>query len=62
MAGSISLCSLYLAKKNPVVGWWGDVFFSIELREHIVSLPNVIKFLMGSSELNIQCPIYNLTV
>ena len=47
---------MYLAKKNPLVGdRGGDDSVSIELREYTASLPNLIKFLMGSSALNIQC-------
>ena len=50
-----SVC-VYLAKKNPLVGdRGGDDSVSIELREYTASLPNLIKFLMGSSALNIQC-------
>ena len=33
----------------------GEASVLIELREYADSSPNLIKFLMGSSALNIQC-------
>ena len=50
---------VYLAIKNPLVGDGGDVSFPSELREYTAARPNLIKFLMGSSALNMQCQIYN---
>ena len=48
--------SVYLAKKNPLVdGRGGETSVPSELREYTAALPNLIKFLMGSSALNIQC-------
>ena len=46
---------VYLAIKNPLVGDGGDVSFPSELREYTASLPNLLKFLTGSSALNMQC-------
>ena len=51
---------MYLAKKNPLVDdRGGETSVPSELREYTASLPNLIKFLMGSSALNMQCQIYN---
>jgi len=46
---------VYLAKKNPLVDdRGGDVSFPSELREYTAARPNLIKFLMGSSALNLH--------
>jgi len=50
---------VYLAKKNPLVDDRGGTSVPSELREYTAAKPNLIKFLMGSSALNIQCQIYN---
>ena len=47
---------MYLAKKNPLVDdRGGEASVPSKLRNFTASLPNLIKFLMGSSALNIQC-------
>ena len=51
---------MYLAKKNPLVDdRGGEASVPSELREYTAARPNLIKFLMGSSALNMQCQIYN---
>ena len=47
---------MYLAKKNPLVDdRGGEASVPSELSEYTAELPNLIKFVMGSSALNIQC-------
>ena len=47
---------MYLAKKNPLVDdRGGETSVPSELREYTAALPNLIKFLMGSNAINMQC-------
>ena len=55
-AGAISLCIQLKRILQLMIG--GEASVPSELREYTAARPNLIKFLMGSSVLNIQCQIY----